>query len=202
MPGAETPAVTAGEVTALVSRLGAGDPEALDRLYPLVYEELRRVARRQLRGERPDHTLQPTALVNEAYLKLAGGGLTVRDRAHFVAVAARAMRQVLVDHSRRRGAAKRGGGAEQTTLSGVPADLAASPEEIIALDAALERLEQQDARLCRVVEYRFFGGLTDSDIGELLGVTPRTVHRDWVKARAWLYAELYPERAEGDAGDG
>ena len=183
-----------GDVTVLLGRLRTGDREAFDRVFPLVYGELRRIADRQLRGERSDHTLQPTALVNEAYVKLAGGaGMDYQDRVHFVAVAARAMRQILVDHARRRDAAKRGGGHANTTLDGkeIGFGAAGSDVELLALDAALDRLEKLDPRTRQVVEFRFFGGLTDGEIAEVLDVTTRTVQRDWVKGRAWLYKELY-----------
>ena len=187
-----------GEVTELLVRIREGDQAAFDHVFPLVYDELRRVAGYQLRGERAGHTLQPTALVNEAYMKLVGSpGADWRDRAHFVAIAARAMRQVLVDHARRRDAAKRGGDRQQTTLSGVPLGADLRPDEILALDEALERLDALDSRLRQVVEFKFFGGLTDRETAELLGVTPRTAQRDWVKARAWLYRELYAEATHG-----
>jgi RNA polymerase sigma factor (TIGR02999 family) len=187
----------AGEVTRLLRELGDGDPRALDRLYPLVYDELRRAAQRALRAERAEHTLQATELVHEVFLKLAGSGPGhVHDRSHFLGVAARAMRQVLVDHARRRNAAKRGGELVRTTLGDsafVSGPLSA--EELIALDDALERLEAYDGRLRRVVEMRYFAGLSEREIATALGVTERTVQRDWVKARAWLHKELYPGAA-------
>jgi RNA polymerase sigma-70 factor, ECF subfamily len=190
-----------GEVTRLLRRAREGEPEALELVFPLVLEELRAVAAGRLRGEAAGHTLQPTALVNEAYLKLvASPEVDWRDRAHFLAVAARAMRQVLVDRARRRNADKRGAGARPTTLSGkglLEAGGGPSPEETLALDAALEKLDRVDSRLRDVVELRFFAGLTDTEIAEALGVTRRTVQRDWTKARAWLYAEL--DRGGGDA---
>jgi RNA polymerase sigma factor (TIGR02999 family) len=183
-----------GEITALLRRMRSGDAEARDRLFPLVYDELRRAAQRALRGERPDHSLRATELVHEVYLKLGGtADAPWHDRAHFVGVAARAMRQILVDHARRRGAVKRGGGWARTTLEDVGASDAMPPEEILALDEALSRLDTFDPRLRAVVEYRFFGGLGDREIAELLGVSERTINRDWTKARAWLYRELYPE---------
>jgi RNA polymerase sigma factor (TIGR02999 family) len=180
------------EVTQLLQRLRAGDADARDRLFPLVYEELRQVARRALRRERPDHTLRPTELVHEAFLKLGAADGPWQDRAHFLGVAARAMRQILVDHARRRLAGKRGGGVVATTLEEVGADQGLPPEELLALDAALDRLEQRDPRLRSLVEYRFFGGLSDREIAELLQVSERTVNRDWAKARAWLHKEVYP----------
>jgi RNA polymerase sigma factor (TIGR02999 family) len=180
------------EVTLLLQRLRSGDADARERLFPLVYEELRQVARRALRRERPDHTLRPTELVHEAFLKLGAADGPWQDRAHFLGVAARAMRQILVDHARRRLAGKRGGGVAPSTLEEVGSDEGLPPEELLALDAALERLEQMDPRLRALVEYRFFGGLSDKEIAELQQVSERTVNRDWAKARAWLHKEVYP----------
>lgn len=179
------------EVTQLLQRLRAGDAAARERLFPLVYEELRRVARRALRRERVDHTLRPTELVHEAFLKLGSADGPWQDRAHFLGVAARAMRQILVDHARRRLAGKRGGGVVATTLEDVRADSGLPPEDLLALDTALDRLERQDPRLRALVEYRFFGGLTDKEISELLEISERTVNRDWARARAWLHKEVY-----------
>ena len=189
-----------GEVTRLLRVARDGEPAALDRVYELVYAELRRIAAARLRAERDGHTLQPTALVNEAYMKLAASpGAGVQDRPHFLAVAARAMRQVLVDHARRRDAAKRGAGVAPATLTGrglaSPDPSGLDSDELIALDDALDRLDAIDTRLRQVVELRFFGGLTDSEVGEVLGVTRRTVQRDWTRARAWLYGELYSAAA-------
>jgi len=178
-----------GEVTRLLAAVNAGDANALDRLLPLVYDELRRVAELQLRRERAGHTLQPTALVHEAYLKLAGGDLPVSSRAHFLAIAARAMRQALVDHARRRSRAKRGGGQRPVTLTAAGWAEEMDLDELLALDAALEEL---DPRQRQVVECRFFAGMSEAEIGSVLSVTSRTVRRDWVKARAWLYSRLYP----------
>ena len=187
-----------GQVTVLLARMNAGDADAIDRLFPLVYGELRQAAERALRGEREGHTLQPTALVHEAFLKLAGGGPTgSRDRAHFVGIAARAMRQILVDHARRRGAAKRGGGVAAEPIDSRHADPNAPFEDLVALDDALDRLSALSPRLRSVVELRFFAGLTDDEIAETLEVTSRTVQRDWAKARAWLYREMYGSRGGG-----
>jgi RNA polymerase sigma factor (TIGR02999 family) len=180
---------TAGEVTRLLRASRGGDREALDRVIPIVYDDLRRRAERELGREWGDRSVQPTTLVHEAYVKLAGGGaLQAEDRAHFLAVAARAMRQVLVDHARQRRAVKRGSGVEPNTLNEAYAAPSVDPDQILALNDALEQL---DPRQRQVVEYRFFGGLEEREIAELLGVTERTVRRDWVKARAWLYRILY-----------
>lgn len=185
----------AGDVTGLLLRLRSGDERAADQLFPLVYDELRRAAQRALRRERDDHTLRPTELVHEAWFKLAGPTPEpLHNRAHFLGVAARAMRQVLVDHARRRNAGKRGGAFHHTTIDGLSPGEEMPSDEILALDDALTRLGKLDPRLQTVVEYRYFSGLTDAEIGELLGVSERTVHRDWLKARAWLYKELYPSR--------
>jgi RNA polymerase sigma factor (TIGR02999 family) len=183
----------AGDVTRLLDEFHSGDRGALDRLFPLVYDELRGAARRALARERAGHALQATELVHEAFFKLAGSANTQwQGRVHFFAVASRAMRQVLVEQARRRLADKRGGGAEHVTLGDSDAALNVVPDELIALDDALERLAQLEPRLRSVVEYRYFGGLSEREIAELLEVTERTVQRDWVKARAWLYKELYP----------
>ncbi len=181
-------------VTCLLKAAQEGEKAAFDRLLPIVYQELRRLARRQLRGERAGHTLQTTGLVHEAYLKLVDqAGIEWQGRAHFFAVAARAMRQVLIDYARRRVAVKRGGGWERTTLDEDELPVEFPVEELLALNDALDRLDGVDRRLRQVVECRFFCGMTEDEIAVALDVTPRTVQRDWVKARAWLYKELYPE---------
>lgn len=181
-----------GEVTRLLEAAVGGDQEALDRLVPLVYEDLRRLAHRQLGREHGGHTLQTTALVHEAYIKLSGsGGGGAVNRAHFLAIAARAMRQVLVDYARRRRAEKRGGGVAYVTLNDGEQGMDVSTDDLLAMDGVLEQL---DPRQRQVVELRFFGGLEEKDIAEALGVSERTVRRDWVKARAWLYRELYPQQ--------
>ena len=153
---------------------------------PLVYEELRRIARKQLRSERPNHTLQTTALIHEAYLRLIGGGRTdVRDHCHFVALASRLMRQVLVDHARSRSAAKRQGGLKITLHE----DLAVENQQqvdLLAIDSALNRLSELDAQQARVVELRFFGGMSILETSEALRISAATVKRDWTTARAWL----------------
>ena len=191
MHAAEPPA--SGAITELLHRLRDGDDAALDRLLPLVYDQMREAARRALAREQPGHTLHATELVHEAFFKLAGGGGTDwRDRAHFLAIAARAMRQVLVEHARRRLADKRGGGVVHVTLEDGTAAHATSDQELVALDDALERLEAMQPRLRAVVEHRFFGGLSERETAEVLGVGERTVQRDWMRARAWLHKELYP----------
>jgi RNA polymerase sigma factor (TIGR02999 family) len=167
-----------------------GEPEAFDRLFPLVYDELRAAARHALGREMAPRPLQPTELVHEAYLKLVGPmNVAWQSRAHFLAVAARAMRQILVDQARRRQAGKRGAGVRHVTLDEGDAVIDADAAELLALDDALTRLAP---RLRAVVEYRYFGGLTDRETAEVLGVTERTVQRDWVRARAWLHKEIYP----------
>ena len=191
--------LTQGDVTRLLGAVRHGDANALDRIYPHVYDELHHVAERQLRRERSGHTLHPTALVHEAYIKLAGGGLEAANRSHFLAIAARAMRQVLVDHARRRGAQKRGGEWQATTLTDGAATIDLDPAELIALDRALENL---DPRQRQVVECRFFGGMEETEIAEAIGVSERTVRRDWVKARAWLYREMYGPDGPGPRPDG
>ena len=184
----------AGDVTVLLHRLHGGDRDAFDRLLPLLYEELRGAARRALAREQVGHTLQATDLVHEAFVKLVpSAGPSWQDRAHFLAVASRAMRQVLVEHARRRLADKRGGGAAHVTLGDGDAVQGHDAEEMLALDDALHRLAALQPRLRAIVEHRFFGGLSEREIAEVLGVSERTVQRDWMRARAWLHAELYPE---------
>jgi RNA polymerase sigma factor (TIGR02999 family) len=178
-------------VTALLERARSGDAAAEAELVPLVYADLRRAAEHLLRGERPGHTLQPTDLVHEGYLKLVGGDVVdAQTRRHFIAIAARAMRQVLIDHARRRGADKRGAGRVEVRVTNADAGIDIDFAEIIALDDALERLGRRNPRLPRVVELRFYAGLSDEEIADVLGVTSRTVQRDWATARAWLYKEL------------
>ncbi len=182
------------EVTALLAAARDGDRAARDRLFALVYDELKRIARRQLAGTGLDGTLATTALVHEAYLRLAGpaAGPGFKDRVHFFAVAARAMRQILIDHVRSRQAAKRGGGAVLVELDTgwMGEQPSTDAAELLALDEALTRLERLSPRLGQVVELRFFGGLTFPEIGEAMALSDRTVERDWRKARAFLYAEL------------
>ncbi len=166
--------------------------QAADDLVPLVYDELRRLAGALMRGERPGQTLQPTALVNEAYLRLAGAGAPWTDRPHFLRIAARSMRQILVDHARARGAHKRWGGLQRASLTDAQA-IAAGPEGdafLAALDEALSRLEAIDPEQSRLVELRFFAGLSIEDAADVLGVSPATLKRRWALARAWLHREL------------
>jgi RNA polymerase sigma factor (TIGR02999 family) len=169
----------------------SGDEEALHRLLPLVYEELRRVARRHLRGERPGHTLQTTALIHEAYLRLIDqGAAEARDHSHFVALTSHLMRQILVDHARARLAKKRDGGCRVTLAEDLA--VAAQPGEIdvLAVDEALIRLAGLDVQQARIVELRYFGGLSIRETSEALGVSEATVKRDWATARAWLHREI------------
>lgn len=183
-----------GSITRLLEASRQGNSDAVAKLVSLVYTELRRMARRHLRGERGNHSLQPTALVHETYLKLLGGKPPdAENRPHLMAMASRAMRQLLVDHARSRKAKKRGGEWQRTTLTDGPVRREVAPEELLALDEALEELEPRQRQ---VVECRFFGGMEETEIASALGVSDRTVRRDWVKARAWLYARLYP----GDGG--
>ncbi len=173
-----------------------GDDAAADALVPAVYEQLRRLARRHLAGQRRGHSLQTVDLVGEAYLKLAhvrGGAW--RDRAHFVAVASRAMRCVLVDHARRRAYAKRGGDPIRVSLADGDPGTEPGSAEIIAVHEALTRLAQLDPRKSRIVELRYFGGLGDEEIAEVVGLSSRTVKREWRWAKAWLYRELCRERS-------
>jgi RNA polymerase sigma-70 factor (ECF subfamily) len=184
-----TIAVYGGEVTALLRQVSAGVPDAWDRLFEFMYPELKRMAIGRMARERKDHTLQPTALVNEAFLRLPSTEASVRDRAHFLAVAANAMRHVLVDHARARLSGKRGSGKKEPLDERLAYD-PQRPEDMMDLDRALERLEAMNPRQARVVEMRYFGGLTEAQIAEVLRVSSRTVKRDWEIARAWLYGEL------------
>jgi RNA polymerase sigma-70 factor (ECF subfamily) len=182
---------TSEEISRLLLDVQSGDRAALDTLMPVVYAELRRIAAGFLRNERREHTLQPTALVNEAYLRLAGqSGLHWKSRAHFVGIAAHMMRQVLVDHARRRRAAKRDGALVRVSLDDEAEAEAADGFDLLALDDALRALAERDARLGRLVELRYFGGLSIAETAEVLGVGTATVEREWRMARAWLRREL------------
>ncbi|MGE5091570.1 MAG: ECF-type sigma factor [Bacillota bacterium] len=178
-----------GEITRLLHAARDGDRDAVDRIMPLIYDDLRAMARRQLHRELGDRAMQPTSLVHEAYMKLnTGSALQAGDRAHFLAIAGRAMRQVLVDDARRRSAAKRGEPWQHVTLGDEAETAALSPADILSLDDAMNQLEPRQRQ---VVDCRFFGGMEEQEIAAALGVTERTVRRDWVKARAWLYRTLY-----------
>ena len=179
------------QVTDLLEAFAAGDRDALDRLMPVVYAELRQIAHRELQRERRDHTLSTTDVVHEAYLKLLDHGpVPPGEHVRFFAIASTAVRRALMEHARRRDAAKRGGGQRPVTLD---EEIAATDSDhtLLALDDALTRLAELDVRLARVVECRYFGGLTEDETAAALGVTSRTVRRDWVKAKAWLYRELH-----------
>ena len=179
------------EVTQILHDWSGGDARAPERLMPFVYDELRRLARSFLARERDGHTLQPTALVNETYLRLVDQTrVEWQNRAHFYGIASRMMRRVLIDHARAHATDKRGGGAVRLSLEDVQLPAEQRAASLVALDEALGRLAAMDERKCRVVEMRFFGGLSDEEIAEVLGVTTRTVLRDWKKARLWLYREL------------
>ena len=186
----------AHEITLLLHRMRDGDADARERLFPLLYDELRGVAQRFMARERAAHTLQPTALVNEAYVKITGaaepGGPGYVDRDHFLNVAAQAMRRVLVDHARARRTEKRGEGRETAPLDHPVAELEKSITDLVALDEALNDLEAIDAPLARMVELRFFAGLDTTETARVLGTSKRTVERGWTTARAWLRARLDP----------
>lgn len=186
--------LTAGSpqgITELLVRWRNGDSGALNTLIPLVYDELHRLARHHLGREREWHTLQSTALVNEVYLRLLGQGLAVENRTHFFAVASHLMRQILVDHARRHRAAKRGDGLERITLSGLEALLPHVKNlDLLALDDALYELGRADQRLTKIVELRFFGGLSIEESAVALDISASTVKREWATARAWLHREL------------
>jgi RNA polymerase sigma factor (TIGR02999 family) len=180
------------DITALLHRVREGDRTAAGEVVPLIYEELRRLAVHFMARERPDHTLQTTALVHEAYLRLVGDQRQAswNNRAHFYGAAAGVMRRILVDHARARRADKRGGGARQVPLEDALGSATEHPEEILRLDMALTRLASRSPRQVRVVELRFFGGLSVEETAAALAVSPKTVKRDWHVARAWLHREL------------
>jgi RNA polymerase sigma factor (TIGR02999 family) len=181
-----------GEVTALLRRMKEGDKDVPDKLVPLVIDELRRLARHYMKNERVGHTLQPTALVNEAYMRLAGyTEMDWQSRAHFIGVAASVMRQVLIDYARKKHAAKRGGTEKDVQLEENLVGLSsAQSAELLDLDGALLKLEEMNPRHAKVVEMRYFGGLTVEETAEALGVSPITVKRDWSVARAWLKSQI------------
>ncbi len=181
-----------GQVTQLLKAMRAGDAQAAENLLPLVYAELHRLAKSYMRRERPDHTLQATALINEAYLRLAGEEIDWKNRAHFIGLSAQVMRRVLVDHARAHNAEQRGGGLQRVEMQ---EELAISPEkldQVEQIDHLLKKLEMENPRQARVVELRYFGGLTFDEIGGLLGLTARTAKTDWALARIWLLDQLQP----------
>lgn len=186
-----TPSSPRQEVTQLLVDWRGGDERALDRLFPLVQPELHRLAHHYMSRERPGHTLQTTAILNEAYLRLVDDTTPPwQNRTHFVAAAARLMRRIMVDHARERQSLKRGGGALRITLDEAALVTEARSDELLALDEALETLAAQDPRKSEIVELRYFGGLTVEETGEFLKLSPRTVEREWTMAKAWLYRAL------------
>ena len=192
-----------GEVTQLLAQASSGDAVARATLFDVLYRELRRLAEGAMRAERANHTLQPTALVHEAFLRLAGNQGRFENRAHFLVVAARAMRRVLVDHARGRNAHKRGHGATLVTVNDLDALPQAAAEEVdlVVLDDALSRLAALDARQGQIVELRFFGGLSVEETAALIGVSERTIKREWQMSRAWLRREMSRPAAESPATD-
>ncbi|HKR13902.1 MAG TPA: sigma-70 family RNA polymerase sigma factor [Pyrinomonadaceae bacterium] len=186
------------EVTQLLDDWAHGDKSAFDKLFPLVHDELQRIARRQMSHERLGHTLQATALVNEAYLKLAGhAGFEWNNRSHFYAVSAQVMRHILIDHARAHARDKRGGGVVQVSLDEVAVIGKEQADEYLALDEALCFLESVDPQKGRIVELRYFGGLTVEETAEVLDISPRTVRREWRRSKAWLYKMI----TEGSADE-
>jgi RNA polymerase sigma factor (TIGR02999 family) len=183
--------VSPKRITEILATLGSADQEGLHSLIPLVYDELRRLAHFHLNRERPDHTLQSTALVNEAYLRLAGqDALRIQNRAHFFAIASQLMRQILVDYARRHRAGKRGAGMTLLSLDRPVALPQMRSVDVEALDAALNQLARLDPQQSRIVEMRFFGGLSIEETASVLGISPATVKRDWATARVWLHREI------------
>jgi len=197
------PAPESHEVTGLLLAWSEGDKDAFDRLMPLVYEELHRLAQSYMRRERANQTLQTTALIHEAYLRLIDASrVQWQNRAHFFGVAARLMRQILVAFARERGYQKRGGGANQVSLDEAMVIDEGRGEDLVALDEGLGALAQFDVRKAQVVEMRFFGGLTEEEIAAALGVSPETVRRDWRLARSWLRRKLGVKQLSGEQNDG
>ncbi len=179
-----------GEVTLLLRAMKSGDQTASEKLLPLVYQELHRLAKAYMRRERPDHTLQPTALINEAYLRLAGDTTDWQNHSHFIAVAANVMRRVLVDHARMHNAGIRGGGLQRVEFEEGIAISSERSAEMIALDDALDELEKVNPRQAKVVELRYFAGLSVDEIGAILKIAPRSIQRDWASARVWLFERM------------
>jgi RNA polymerase sigma factor (TIGR02999 family) len=190
-PSKAVPTAPTGQVTHLLRAWSDGDQQALEQLLPLVDAELRRLARAYMYRERRDHTLQPTALINEAFIRLASAqNIRWQDRAHFFGICARLMRRVLVDYARARGFQKRGARVEKVSLDDVSVAVPELPLDIIALDLALDALATRDQRMSRVVELRFFGGLTIEETAEVLRVSPDTVKREWRLAKLWLLRQM------------
>jgi RNA polymerase sigma factor (TIGR02999 family) len=182
--------VSSKRITEILATFAGGDQEALKSLIPLVYDELRRLAKYHLNRERSDHTLQSTALVNEAYLRLAGRDIRIQNRGHFFAIASQLMRQILVDYARRHRADKRGAGSCMLTLDEQVTLPQTRGLDVVALDDALNSLARLDQQQSRIVELRFFGGLSIDETAAVLGVSPATVKRDWATARVWLHREI------------
>ncbi len=190
-----TPSSTRQEVTQLLGEWSGGDDGALEKLVPLVQSELHRLAHHYMSRERPGHTLQTTAILNEAYLRLVDDTKPVwQGRSHFIAAAAQMMRHIMVDHARKHQSLKRGGGALKVTLDEAALITETRSQELLDLDEALERLAAQDARKSQIVELRYFGGLTVEETAEFLKLSQRTVEREWTAAKAWLYRELSEEK--------
>jgi RNA polymerase sigma factor (TIGR02999 family) len=180
-----------GEITRLLAELRTGDRSGEARLVEMLRHDLKAMARKLMARERRDHTLQPTALVNEVYLRVLGGRIpTIEDRTHFFSIAASAMRRILIDHARAALSGKRGGGMQRTDLNGTIAFNRGRTEEMIELDRALDKLEAMNERQCRIVEMRFFAGMGEGEIAEVLAISVRTVAREWRIARAWLHTQL------------
>jgi len=192
-----------GDITVHLERVSRGEPGAVDRLLPSVYDELRALAQSQLERERAGHTLQATALVHEAYMKLVDQrDVRWQGRAHFFALAAQAMRRILVDHARAAKAVKRGGGAQRLDVTQIDAEAPASGVDVLALDEAMERLAAAEPEAARVVEMKFFGGASEPEIASVLNISDRTVRRHWTYARAWLFRELRGMQKSEGGGDG
>jgi RNA polymerase sigma-70 factor, ECF subfamily len=188
-----SPKTEKSDLTLLLTQMQHGDNQAGEKAIALVYSELHRIASRELRGEKPGHLLQTTALIHEAYTRLIGSqGLEIQNRIHFFAVASQQMRRVLVDYARANNAQKRGGGAAKVALDQVQAGIDPRAIDLVALDESLRDLERIDSRAAQVVELRFFGGYTDQEIGEALAISVPTVRRDWEFARSWLFDRMHP----------
>ena len=194
LPDSNPPSRASGEVTRLLRAAATGERAAMEGLLPLVYDELLRIARSRMSGERCNHTLQATALVHEAYLRLLGddvGPIDWNDRIHFYRAAAEAMRRILIDHARTRQRVKRGGENKRVAMDGVDIAEESNLEDVLALDAAICRLVERDPRAAEIVRLRYYGGLSVEDTAEALKLSPRTVKREWTFARAWLFEQLH-----------